>query len=120
MKTVMVVDDDEQVRKFLSIILKKEGFHVIEGADGTDGIDLYDSKCPDIVLTDIIMPEKDGLSFIREIKSKCGSTTKVVAISGGLVMTPDAYLAAAMEAGADRVLSKPIERRQLVNTLKNL
>jgi DNA-binding response OmpR family regulator len=119
MKTVMVVDDDKKIRKFLSTILKMEGFRVIEGADGTEGIDLYDSQCPDIVLADIIMPGKDGLSFIREIKSK-NCNAKVVAISGGLVMTPDAYLDAAREAGADCVLPKPIGCRELVDALNNL
>ncbi|BBO93364.1 response regulator transcription factor [Desulfosarcina ovata] len=119
MSTVLVVDDDEKIRKFVSMVLKKEGFYVAEARNGQEGFFMYNTQSPDLVLIDIIMPEKDGLSAIREIKAINGMA-KVVAMSGGLVLTPDAYLDEAKEIGADCVLSKPFDRRKLVETVQNL
>lgn len=119
MRTVLVVDDDEKIRKFVSMVLKKEGFDVIEASNGQECFFIYKTKSPDLVLIDIIMPEKDGLSAIKEIKA-INNTVKVVAMSGGLVLTPDAYLDEAKEIGADYVLQKPLDRRQLVETVQKL
>jgi two-component system chemotaxis response regulator CheY len=119
MSTVLVVDDDEKIRKLISRLLQMEGLSVIEATNGIEGVDLYKTKAPDIVVIDIIMPGKDGLSAIRDIKA-IDSRAKVVAMSGGLVMTPQTYLDEAEEIGADCVLPKPIERKELVGAIKKL
>jgi DNA-binding response OmpR family regulator len=119
MNTVLIVDDDKSVLKIISVLLKKEGFNIIEATNGKDGVDLYNTKSPDIVVIDIIMPEKDGLCAIRDIKA-INKQAKVIAISGGLVMTPEVYLNEAEEIGADWILPKPIERQELINAIRNL
>jgi CheY-like chemotaxis protein len=117
--TVLIVDDDENIRKLISRLLQKEGLSVIEATNGNEGVKYYKTKAPEIVVIDIIMPEKDGLAAIREIKA-LNNRAKVVAISGGLVMTPQAYLDEAEEISADYVLPKPIERLELVGAVRNL
>jgi DNA-binding response OmpR family regulator len=119
MNTVLIVDDDKSVLKIISVLLKKEGFNIIEETNGKDGVDPYNTKSPDIVVIDIIMPKKDGLCAIRDSKA-INKQAKVIAISGGLVMTPEVYLNEAEEIGADWVLPKPIERLELIGAIWNL
>jgi CheY-like chemotaxis protein len=119
MNTILVVDDEERMRRCVSKMLKEEGFNVIEACNGDECIFLYNTKSPDLVLVDIIMREKDGLSVIKDIKSTNGMA-KVVAMSGGLVLTPDAYLDEAKEIGADHVLPKPFDRWELIETIQSL
>ena len=116
MSTVLVVDDDPMVRKLIRRTLEKEGFTILEAADGKQCMEIYRKTLPEVVLVDIIMPEKDGLTAIREIKS-INAQASVIAISGGLVLIPQAYLDAATETGADYSLSKPIDRKELVFTV---
>ncbi|GAB6906143.1 Response regulator receiver protein [Desulfosarcina cetonica] len=119
MKTVLIVDDDEQLRKILAKMLKQAGLKAIEARNGTECISLYKTKSPDLVVMDIIMPEKDGLSTIKAIK-EIDNQAKVLAMSGGLVMTPEVYLDEAKNIGADSLISKPIDRRFLMETIENL
>jgi two-component system chemotaxis response regulator CheY len=100
-------------------MLKEAGFDVIEACNGDECLSNYNAKSPDLVLVDIVMPEKDGITAIKQIKSK-NRLAKVVAMSGGLVLTPDAYLDEAREIGADYVIPKPLDRRQLLETIQNL
>ena len=100
-------------------MLKEAGFDVIEACNGDECLSIYNTQTPDLVLVDIIMPEKDGITTIKQIKSE-NRMAKVVAMSGGLVLTPDAYLDEAKEIGADYVIPKPLDRRQLIETIQNL
>jgi two-component system, chemotaxis family, chemotaxis protein CheY len=115
-KTVLIVDDDPRVRRIMRKILEKEGLKVLEASNGQEGIDLFLRKAPDVVLMDIIMPRTDGFAAIGEIK-KLDSSARLIAVSGGLVLTPESYLEEAIKLGADRVLSKPFGRQKLISTV---
>lgn len=119
MCTVLVIDDDANIRKLLRRFLEKEQLDVIEAANGNEGVSMYRDNAPDLVIIDIIMPEKDGLTAIAEIRG-INRQARVVAMSGGLVLTPDAYLDEARRYGADRILPKPIDRQELIPILLEL
>lgn len=119
MDTVLIVDDDRQTRKFWRLALQKEGFKVLEACNGNECLWLYQEKSPDVVLIDLIMPEKDGVTTIDEIK-KQNKGSKVIAISGGGVFFPETYLDEAEIVGADATLSKPISRDDLISAVRNV
>lgn len=119
MSTILIVDDDPRMRKLLRRILEKEQWDVIEAGNGNEAVAQYRESAPDVVVIDIIMPEKDGLAAIAEIRD-IDQAAKVVAMSGGLVLTPCAYLDEARACGADRILPKPIERDQFIPVLREL
>lgn len=119
MSTILIAEDEEKVRRLVSKMLKEAGFDVIEACNGNECLSMYNTHSPDLVLVDIIMPEKDGITTIKQIKSE-NQLAKVVAMSGGLVLTPDAYLDEAKEIGADYIIPKPLDRRQLLETIQNL
>ena len=112
MKTILIVDDDERFRGFLRRFLQKEGARVLTAANGQEGIEIFKAERPDLVIIDIIMPEKDGLTAIKEIRA-LAKDTGIIAVSGGLVLTPEAYLDEARAMGADDILPKPIEPEAL-------
>jgi DNA-binding response OmpR family regulator len=119
MSTVLVVDDDQKIRKLLRLLLTKQGFDVIEAENGEAGVILFREKSPEAVVIDIIMPEKDGLTAIREIKA-LNREARIIAMSGGLVLTPAAYLEEARRNGADHILPKPIDREQVFTAIRDL
>lgn len=117
MKTVLVVDDDPGIRKFIRKVLEKENLTIVEASDGHEGLKLFRDNAPTVVLIDVIMPEMDGLAAIEEMKRIDGQS-RIVAMSGGLVLIPQAYLDEASNLGADHTLAKPIDRQQLVKTIR--
>lgn len=119
MNTVLITDDNPKVIKLLRRMLQNEPYEVIEAADGNECVELFQQYSPAAVLIDIIMPGKDGLTAIQEIKA-LNCQAKIVAMSGGLVFTAGVYLEEADACGADRTLSKPLNRRQLIGTIDSL
>jgi len=117
--TLLIVDDERPVSKLLGKIIEKEGFRVVEAGTGKECLDLYRESQPDIALIDIVMPDKDGISTIKELKS-LNHQAKIIAMSGGLVFTPQAYLDEATEVGADFVFSKPIDNKLPMSAIKDL
>ena len=119
MARILVIDDDEQVRKALRALLQREGYDVAEAPDGREGMKAVQEHIPDLVMADIIMPEQDGLETIRKIR-KDYPDVKVVAISGGGDLEPRFYLHFASGFGALRTLTKPFERQELLDTVREL
>ena len=119
MPSILIVDDDELVRIFLRRLLEKKGFEVTEACNGMEGFNLYQASCPDLVLIDIVMPVKDGITTLKEIK-RLNKKQKIIAISGGSVFTPGTYLDEAEKAGADCVIPKPFCQKSLVRTINML
>ncbi|GAB6904914.1 Response regulator receiver protein [Desulfosarcina cetonica] len=119
MSTVLIVDDDPGIRKLLCKTLQREGITVIEAKNGIECMEHIQTQTIDLVVIDIIMPQQDGLTTIAELK-KNDCHAKVVAISGGLVLTSDAYLEEAQRIGADRIIPKPIDREQFVAMVRQL
>jgi DNA-binding response OmpR family regulator len=81
MSKILIIDDDEDFRSMLCDLLTREGFAVIEAKDGKDGLRKFREKSPDLIITDIIMPEQDGTGVIIEL-NLLKSTTPIIAISG--------------------------------------
>jgi CheY-like chemotaxis protein len=116
-RRICVIDDDELVREHVSALLGSEGYQVTEAADARAGLVLIDQTRPQAVLVDIIMPDKDGVELIAEIRRRWPSL-KVVAMSGGGRVGPSLYLQIAEKMGADACLKKPLTLADLTAALQ--
>ena len=119
MSQILIMDDDRQIRKALRDTLEKSGYDVVEAANGKAGIDLFRHKGADLVIADIIMPEKDGLSTIKRLQEDAPDI-KIVAISGGGDIEPRFYLKLAKDSGALRTLIKPFNKDELLTVVREL
>jgi DNA-binding response OmpR family regulator len=117
--TILVVEDDNQFRSFLEEYLELSGYTVISANNGRVGHELYRSRRPDILLTDISMPEKDGLELIREIKREFPKA-RIIAISGDFKGFSDIFLEVASLFRADAMLRKPFEMHVLKAEIERL
>ena len=113
MAKVLVIDDDAAVRRMARRILAADGHEVIEAADGRDGILRFAAERPEIVVTDIIMPGKEGIETIKELRLAAPALW-IVAMSGGGVTQTLKYLDFAKTFGADRTLAKPFRADELL------
>ena len=119
MSSILIIDDDPQILKMLRQILEREGYEVTEASNGKQGVRLYRKNPADLVITDIIMPEKEGIEIIIELKRDYPDV-KIIAISGGGRINPEDYLDIAKKLGAHRIFSKPVERKELLNAVREL
>ena len=119
MPSVLIVDDDDQVRTVLRKALAGMGYDALESADGQDAVRRCREHCPDVLVVDLIMPGKEGLETIQEIR-QFRPDAKIVAISGGGMANPATYLHVAERLGADRILSKPFDPSELLEVLEDL
>ncbi|MEE8398539.1 MAG: response regulator [Desulfobacterales bacterium] len=116
---ILVIDDEPKMRKMLRQMLEKKGHDVIEAADGNEGVRSYRENLPDIVITDLIMPDKEGVETIIELRDAFPDV-KIIAISGGGKNTPESYLQSARELGAMRTFAKPINMTELTDAVDEL
>jgi CheY-like chemotaxis protein len=119
MARILVVDDDGEIREVIKQILLRSGYEVTPAANGQEALDLQKANPADLIITDLIMPEKEGLETIMEIRRDYPSV-KIIAMSGGGKIGPDNYLKTAKVLGAHMVLSKPFELGELLKAVKNL
>ena len=106
MATILLVDDNDELRKMLERGLTRAGHTVVTAANGSHGLTALDGGTFDLVLTDIVMPDMEGLQFIRSMR-KANPTIPVIAMSGGGRGTADDYLEMASRFGAAKTLEKP-------------
>jgi CheY-like chemotaxis protein len=117
---ILVIDDDPYVRSLLRRILELEGHEVAEAADGDAGAALFRSAPADLVITDIIMPSGDGALTIRQLRRDFPGL-KVIAVSGGgEIAGADTCLNVAARAGAQRTLSKPFKKDELLEAVTDV
>lgn len=102
---VLIVDDDDAVRSMLAACLRAAGFDVVAAADGEAGVAEAIRARPDVMLVDLVLPNKHGLDVIAELRAR-GVREHIIAISG---IEPDRYAVAAIESGADAWLTKPMD-----------
>lgn len=119
MAKILIIDDEDLIRKMLRKVLEKNGYEVMDAFNGSQGIELFKELGPDIVITDLIMPEKEGLESIRELK-KIQPDVKIIAISGGGIADPKIYLDLASKFGAVRTFPKPVDNEILLSTIKEI
>ena len=113
MARILIVEDDEMVRFTLREILESVGHNVTETENGLEVNALHLATPFDLIITDIVMPEKEGLETIRDLKKK-DPNVPIIAISGGGRFKTDAYTRIAGELGADHALKKPFDDEQLL------
>ncbi len=116
---ILIIDDDNQMRQLLRNVMEWANYEVSEAENGRAGINIQREFNANVVITDLIMPEQEGLETISILKQQFPEV-KIVAISGGGRIGPEAYLPTAKEFGADKVFSKPFDVKDLVETVKDL
>ena len=119
MARILLTDDDESFRRMLRLTLVRMGHTVDEARDGAQAWTKFQAHPADLVIMDLIMPEKEGLETIRLFR-KNRVTAKILAISGGGRVDARDMLAVAKQFGADAALSKPFSNDELLQALKQL
>ena len=109
MKTVLVVEDDQYIADLLEIYLKKEGYHVEKAADGGQGLNMYRTVKPDLVLLDVMMPVMDGWAVCRAIRAD--SQTPIIMLTA---KSETADKVQGLRAGADDYITKPFEMKEVL------
>jgi DNA-binding response OmpR family regulator len=120
MAHILVIDDDDLTQEMVKIILNRRGHTVAQARDGKEGLRAFKAAPTEVVVTDIVMPEQDGLTIIRELRQIC-ARVGIVAISGGSKFwTSEELLPFASKFGARHVLQKPFTESQLVDAVTDL
>jgi CheY-like chemotaxis protein len=119
MAKILLVDDEDSFRKMLSLMLTRLGHEVEDVPNGTTAWAKFEARPADLVIMDLIMPEKEGLETIRQFRRN-GAETKILAISGGGRVDARNLLSVAQQFGADRALAKPFTTEELIEVLKQL
>ncbi|HEX6692557.1 MAG TPA: response regulator [Burkholderiales bacterium] len=116
---VLVVDDNEDLRNTIGALLQADGFDVVLAADGQAALAQHQVRPVDVVLTDLFMPDKDGIETIVELR-KLSPGVKIVAMSGWTSSQGSDYLQVAREIGASVTLQKPFDPEELSRVLRRL
>ena len=119
MTRILIIDDNAPMRHMLRQALEWAGYEVVEAADGRAGIQLQHTMPADVVITDILMPEQEGLETIQELRHAF-PTTKIIAISGGGYIGKYNYLTMAARLGAQRALQKPFGLQEMFNAVQEM
>ena len=117
MARILIIDDESQIRSMLRLMLERVGYEIAEAPDGIEGIRQYRENPADLIITDLIMPNKDGIGMIIDLKKEFPKV-KIIAMSGGGVNRPEGYLDGAKKLGATRTLTKPIDRDEMLKAVK--
>ena len=118
-KRALVIDDDAAAREALSGMLGKLGWSVLTAPDGAQGVEQFERERPDLVITELLMPEKEGLQTILEIR-RASPKVGIVAISAGGRTKSTTFLDLAKKMGANGALKKPILADELEQAIKGL
>jgi CheY-like chemotaxis protein len=119
MAKVLVIDDDPGFRRMIRMILTRLDHQVVEAGDGNEGVARFVAERPDLVISDIVMPDKEGIETILEIRAR-DPAARIIAMSGGGASLGTGYLAAALKLGANLVLSKPFRPVELAAMVEQL
>jgi DNA-binding response OmpR family regulator len=106
MARILIIDDEDQPRHMLQQALRRAGHEVIEARDGNEGLQRFQEAPADLVITDILMPEKEGLETIMDLR-RVFPAVKIIAVSGGGRTGNLNFLDIAQRLGAQRTLQKP-------------
>jgi CheY-like chemotaxis protein len=119
MSLILVIDDAATVRQLVGRILVEAKHSVLEAQDGDIGVALFQRHRPPLVITDLFMPNKEGIETIQEIR-RLSPGTKIIAMSASTSATGKLYLGAAKKLGADAILAKPFEPAELLDVVNRL
>jgi len=116
MARILVIDDDDDVRSVIRRVLQTDGHDVVEAADGKAGMKLFRESPADLVVTDLFMPEQEGLETIRELR-RSSKDTKILVVTGSPPGGPFDFRAHATLLGAGATLNKPFTREELLGAV---
>ena len=119
MASILLVDDDEQLRPMLKMVLERAGHVVNEAGNGREALVSYNRQQTDLVVTDLVMPDKEGLEMIMELR-RSYPALKIIAMSGGGRTGTQNYLELAVKFGANHILNKPFSNQELLDGVKML
>lgn len=119
MAEILVVDDEEMIRRMLRTMLTSAGHTVIEACNGSEALKILAKSRPALIVTDIVMPEKEGIETIIEIRRRYGDI-KIIAMSGGGRIHDPKFLEFAKKVGASRAIPKPFSREQIIGAVNDL
>jgi DNA-binding response OmpR family regulator len=116
---ILVVDDDAAVRASLACCLQASGYQTITAENGEEGLARFLSDSPDAILIDIVMPERDGIETMLQMRQE-RPEARVIAMSGGGMIEGRHYLKTALSLGANMILEKPIDVSRLLAAIREL
>lgn len=116
---ILLIDDYADVRRMLRMALEDAEIEVTEAENGVVGLELAKNDTFDLIITDLLMPEKEGIETIRELR-QVDSEIPVIAITGGGPMPPDRLIEVARKLGANAGLSKPVDPDELTELAQKL
>jgi len=116
METILVIDDDLYMRDILEDLLSLDEYSVISAENGVEGIEKFKEHNPELVLTDLVMPKKDGLSFIQEVKDE-NPEARIIAVSGSSDLN---LISDVVSAKVNRILTKPFNIDELLDAVAEL
>ena len=119
MQKILIIDDEPHILLMLKKMLERVGYEIEIATSGVEGIKLFKESGSDLVITDIIMPEKEGLETIREMR-RIKSDLKIIAMSGGGKVSADNYLQIARIFGAAKSIAKPFTQKEMVSAVQSL
>jgi DNA-binding response OmpR family regulator len=115
---ILIIDDDELVRRTLRRALEDAGHKIAEAVDGRDGVAKFEAMKPDLVLVDLIMPKQEGIETITGLR-RHGADVPIVAMSGGGRIGTGTLLEAAAKLGANRTITKPFRIDELLSVIED-
>lgn len=119
MAKILVIDDEPYILLMIKKMLEQVGHRVDLASNGKEGLELLLTHSFDLLITDIVMPEKEGLETIREVRKKYPGL-KIIAISGGGRLDSSEYLEPARYFGAEKIIKKPFQKGELLNAVNEL
>jgi CheY-like chemotaxis protein len=119
MAKILVIDDEPFILLMIKKMLEKAGHEVDLAVNGIEGLQAFEKNKPDLLITDLIMPEKEGLETIVELRKKYPDL-KIIAISGGGRISADGYLPGAKLLGANMVFPKPLDQKEFLEAVATL
>lgn len=117
MNSVLIIDDDEGLCQVFDMALSDAGLQTYTAVDGNDGLAKFEEYKPDLVITDVIMPDRDGIEVIA-VLAESSPATPVIAISGGGRSGPEAYLEVCTHLDVAATFVKPVDIVELITTVK--
>jgi DNA-binding response OmpR family regulator len=114
---ILVIDDDPDLRRLVSLVLSLSGYEVVEAKNGIEGMDVFKRELPDCVLVDLMMPGMDGLRFLSWLREGAKATMPVVTMTA---LDDEETLRSCLKAGASRVVKKPVQVEVLEQLVKEL
>ncbi len=121
MRNILLIEDDVQLNQLLTTKLEKSGYAVRHAANGQEALLMYEQQEPDLIITDILMPEVDGLEFLACVNERHqGASFKTLAMSGGGHLAGATYLSWMKAFGADSLMEKPFKLADFMTKVENL